>query len=66
MNLYAYKGSVKNYDTVVQRDWEGRTIAVSEKKARTNLAYQWKRQHGKTADYKVTLPGDITILERDI
>lgn len=66
MNLYSYKGSVKNYDTVVQRDWEGRTIAVSEKKARTNLMYQWKRQHGKTADYKVSLPGEITILEKDI
>lgn len=66
MNLYVYKGSVKNFDTVVQRDWEGRTMATTEKRARTNLAFQWKRQHGRSPNYNVTLPGEIAILERDV
>ena len=32
---------------------------VSEEKARSNLAYQYKKSHGRSATSKITLPGKI-------
>ena len=61
MERYSYVGPVFEFDTCVQRKWSGETMAVSEKKARSNLAYQWKKQNNRTASSKITLPGKIMI-----
>ena len=53
MNKYIYKGPVKKFDTVVETNWTGTTYAISEIKARSNLAYQYKK--------RVSLPGKIEL-----
>ncbi len=60
MARYIYEGPVKLFGQIVQRNWVGETMAVSEAKARSNLAYRWKREHKKTAASAVTLPGKLT------
>lgn len=54
MNRYCYKGPVMEFEQCVSNNWEGTTYAASEKKARSNLAYQYKRQYNK-----ITLPGKL-------
>ena len=41
MNRYSYKGPVMEFEQCVSNNWEGTTYATSEKKARSNLAYQY-------------------------
>ena len=59
MNHYIYDGPVKVFETCVTSHWHGETMAVSEEKARSNLAYQYKKSHGRSATSKITLPGKI-------
>lgn len=61
MPLYSYNGPVMEFDRVVANHWKGSTIAPTEKKAKSNLSYQYKREHGKAASSKITLPGKLTI-----
>ena len=57
---YVYDGPVLEFDNVIADQWKGETLATSEKKARSNLAYQFKKQYNRTAGSKITLPGTIT------
>lgn len=66
MNTYIYKGPVMEFDRCIADRWQGETRAVSEKKARTNLAFRYKQEHGKTNTAKITLPGKITMIEEEI
>lgn len=59
MNRYSYKGPVMEFERCVSNNWEGTTYATSEKKARSNLAYQYKRQYNKIATARITLPGKL-------
>lgn len=61
MNKYIYKGPVKKFDTVVEANWTGTTYAISEIKARSNLAYQYKKNNNLTARTRVSLPGKIEL-----
>jgi hypothetical protein len=61
VTLYSYAGPVLEFDKIVTNNWRGQTYAVSEAKARNNLAYQFKREHGKVARSKITLPGKIIV-----
>lgn len=61
MNLYSYDGPVLEFDRIVANRWQGQTYAVSENKARCNLAYQYKRNNGKVPRTKITLPGKIVV-----
>lgn len=63
MNKYSYDGVVKEFDTIISNRWRGSTYAISEKKARSNLIYRYKREHGKSPDSKVTLPGKLVMHE---
>ena len=47
MNLYLYDGPVMEFDTCVANRWKASTYAVSEKKAKSNLAYQYKKKNNK-------------------
>ncbi len=61
MTKYTYDGPVVIFGRCVQNRWKGETRAVSEAKARSNLAYQWKTQNNRLACAgPVTLPGKIT------
>ena len=50
---------VKVFETCVTSHWHGETMAVSEEKARTNLAYQYKKRTGRSKTSRITLPGKI-------
>lgn len=56
---YSYEGPVMEFDKIVANNWKSSTVATSEAKARSNLAYQFKKQFGKTPNSKITLPGKI-------
>lgn len=66
MNLYVYEGPVMLFDKCVAHRWESSTYAVSEKKARSNLAYQYKKQNNLAANTKINLPGSIAVFVEDV
>lgn len=59
---YVYDGPVMEFDKLVANHWKGETMALSEKKARSNLAYQYKKKNNRIASVKVTLPGEIKMV----
>ena len=59
MPRYSYEGPVRVFDTCVNPRWKGQTWADSEKKARSNLSWQYKQETNRTANAKVCLTGKI-------
>lgn len=47
------------FDRCVANSWSGETIAVSAKKAKSNLTYQYKKQNDRIPGSKIFLPGKI-------
>lgn len=62
MDKYSYDGPVMEFDRCVSSNWKGSTYAVSEKKARSNLVYQFKKQNNRIPSTKITLPGKIMVV----
>ena len=65
MNLYVYDGPVMEFDRVVTKRWRGQTMAVSSKKARSNLTYQYKKEHSKMPGSRVSLPEELIKIEME-
>lgn len=61
MALYSYNGPVMEFDRCIADRWCGQTYATSEAKARSNLAFQFKRDNGRVPRTNITLPGKITV-----
>lgn len=61
MALYSYDGPVLEFDKIIANHWTGQTYAPTEARARTNLAYQFKRETGRVPRSKITLPGKIVV-----
>lgn len=61
MQLYFYDGPVLEFDRIIANHWSASTRAESEKKARSNLAFQFKKQYGKAPRSKITIPGKLII-----
>lgn len=59
MHKYTYDGPVMEFDRCVQEHFKAETYAVSEKKARSNFTFQWKKQNGRVARTRIELPGKI-------
>ena len=59
---YVYDGPVMEFNTCVADHWRGETVATSESKAKSNLAYQYKKQNNRIAGTRVTLPGKIVMV----
>lgn len=59
---YIYEGPVMEFDTCVSNHWKGETMAPTEKKARSNLTYQFKKQNNKSAGTKIRLTGKIKMV----
>lgn len=57
MNIYSYDGPVMEFD-----NWIASTRAVSEKKARSNLTYQFKKKNNRLPGTKIILPGKISLV----
>ena len=62
-NCYLYEGPVMEFDRCIQEYWSASTFTISEGRARSNLAFRFKKEHGRDPRSKITLPGKITIVE---
>lgn len=54
---WIYDGPVVAFGKCICNRWHGETMATTEQKARSNLAYQFKKTHDLVASAKVTIPG---------
>ena len=61
-HYWSYEGPVTEYGEVITRVWKANTWADTERKARSNFAYQYKQQFNKILRTKITLPGKITMI----
>ena len=61
--LYSYDGPVMEFDRCIAHNWRNTTYAVSEKKARSNLIFRYKKENGKAPTAQIKLPGKITLVE---
>lgn len=62
---YIYDGPVLEFGRLVMERWLGETIAPSKNKARSNLAYQYKKQNSRLPGTKIELPGEIKLIKED-
>lgn len=60
---YTYDGPVMEFDRLVTDRWKGETQAPSISKAKSNLAYQFKKKFNRVSSTKITLPGRIIEVE---
>lgn len=60
---YSYAGPVCEFGRVIASMWTGETSAPSKRKAKSNLAYQFKRDNKKIRTAKITLPGEVVAVE---
>ena len=63
MKQYSYDGPVMEFDRCIANRWKASTYAVSEKKARSNLTYQYKKRNNKLPNTMITLPGQIILIK---
>lgn len=59
---YEYDGPVYEFDNCVVGRWKASTVAVSEDKARSNIAHQYKVFNEKPLNTVIKLPGKIKIV----
>lgn len=56
MEHYIYEGPVmNNFGQLITNKWEGETYANTDKKAKSNLSYQFKKDHGLLQTAKIKL-----------
>ena len=63
--VYKYEGSVMLFKRVVKDKWIAYTRAPSEKKARNNLMFRFKKENGYMPTAKIYLPGKVTLFENN-
>lgn len=63
MKQYSYDGPVMEFDRCIANRWKASTYAVSEKKARSNLTYQYKKRNNKLPNTMITLPGQLILMK---
>lgn len=63
MKLYSYDGPVLEFDRIIANHWKASTRTESEKKARCNLAHQFKTETGRVPSAKISVPGKLIIVE---
>ena len=56
MEYYTYEGPVlNNFKQIIANKWTGETYANTDKKAVSNLNYQFKKEHGLMQTAKIIL-----------
>ena len=66
MNRYYYDGPVLEFERCIANHYRASTCAVSEKKAKQNLAYRFKKETNRMPNAKITLPGKIIMVESEV
>lgn len=56
---YVYDGPVESFGRRISHMWSGTTTAPNTEKARSNLAFQFKKQHNMASHHKIELVGKI-------
>lgn len=59
MKHFRYEGAVMSFNKLVASKWCDETYAESHKKARSNLCYHYKKQHGLVKTAKITLVSKV-------
>lgn len=59
---YMYVGPVEEFGRCVAHNWTSTTYAPSEKKARSNFIFQFKKNTNRLPTTKITLPGKIVVV----
>lgn len=54
-------GAVRSFDDILSVKWRGQTFAESEKKARSNLGYQFRKHMGLSQGVPIRLTGKMTV-----
>ena len=62
MPKYIYHGPVMEFNTCIADHWKGETIAPTEKKARSNLIFQFKKNNQRMPGSKISLPGNLKMI----
>lgn len=62
LHKYEYDGPVMEFDRLLANRWRGETMAVSAGKARSNLAYRFRKETNRGSDAKISLPGKIKMI----
>lgn len=62
MPKYIYDGPVMEFNTCIADHWKGETIAPTEKKARSNLIFQFKKNNQRIPGSKISLPGNLKMI----
>lgn len=60
---FTYSGSVRIFGDIVTSNYVATTYAVSERAARSNFAWRYKKDHGYSNDAVCTLTGKVTLAE---
>lgn len=61
VDTYIYEGPVLLYGKVIAHYWTGETTATTLKKAKSNLVFKFKKDHGYSQKVVIDLPGKIYI-----
>lgn len=59
--LYEYNGPIMLFNRCIANYWHGATVAVTEAKAKSNMAHQYKRENNLEPTAKITLPGNVEV-----
>ena len=61
---YIYKGPVcDGFGKCIAVSWEGMTYASSERKAKSNLMYQFNVRNNRLPSSRITFPGELFVLK---
>lgn len=63
MKNYFYNGAVYVFGRLVTCNWTGKTSAVTEGRARSNLKYQYRVRNGYAPNVPIKLTGELTVAE---
>lgn len=61
MSKYKYEGPVTSFGRVLAWEWRGETVAESTAKAKSNLAFQFKKANNLLRGARIELPGKIMV-----
>ena len=56
---YSYNGPVEEFGRCIMRGWSAVTYAPSEKKALSNLKFQFNSEYHRAPSMRISLPGAI-------
>ena len=62
MNKYTYIGPGVEFGSCISDNWTATTFAISEKKAKSNFKYQFKKTHNLLPNVKIDLPGVVKMI----